>query len=98
MSPKNEAFISYVLSFYGDGADAIYPMGATRETVVFALGMRLAGRPDLPFDGDSTDREMVRDIMTRNDHAMEAALNTAYKAGRELWDAELKASGLVKIT
>jgi hypothetical protein len=87
MSPKNEAFISYVLSFYGNGADAIYPMGATREDVIFALGIRIAGRPDFPFDGDSTDREMVRDIMTKNDPVMEAALNAVYNANRAKCEA-----------
>jgi|TARA_R110000851_G_scaffold123682_2_gene253569 hypothetical protein len=83
MSPKHEEFISYVLSFYGTGDDAIYPMGATREDVIFALGIRIAGRPAFPFDGDSTDREMVRDIMIKNDPVMEAALNAVYNVNRD---------------
>lgn len=59
---KNE-FIDYVLSFYGPGE--IYDMGATREDVLEALVTRLLSKrySSVPFDGDSIDREMIRDIM-----------------------------------
>jgi hypothetical protein len=53
-------FIDYVMSFYGPGE--IYDMGATRREVEIAIGIRL-GKPEIPFDGDSVDREMIRDII-----------------------------------
>ena len=70
---KVNEFVDYVMSFYGD-ADAIYPMNITRVDVLEALAIRLM--PDnnmlnehgrsfntIPFEGDSFDREYVRDIM-----------------------------------
>lgn len=54
-------FVDYVMSFYGQ--DEIYDMGATREEVLIATGIRLERHKDIPFDGDSLDREKVRDIM-----------------------------------
>jgi hypothetical protein len=54
-------FIEYVFSFYGVGG--IYAMGATREEIAIATGVRLERRKDMAFDGDTTDRELVRDIM-----------------------------------
>jgi hypothetical protein len=53
-------FIEYVMSFYGPGE--IYDMGATREEVKEAVLVRLENT-ELPFDGDSVDRELVRDII-----------------------------------
>lgn len=55
-----EDFIEYVMSFYG--ADGIYDIGATRREVEMAIGIRL-GRTEIPFVGDSVDREMIRDII-----------------------------------
>lgn len=55
-----EDFIDYVMSFYGPGE--IYDMGATRREVEIAIGIRL-GNTEIPFDGDSVDREMIRDII-----------------------------------
>lgn len=55
-----EEFIEYVMSFYGAGG--IYDMGATRREVEMAIGIRL-GRTKIPFDGDSVDREMIRNII-----------------------------------
>jgi hypothetical protein len=78
MTPKIEEFIAYVLSFYGD--DGIYPVGAERDDVILALGMRIAGRTDLPFDGDSTDREIVRDIMLENNPFLDTAWNNQRRA------------------
>ena len=57
----NNEFIEYVLLFYGDGG--IYDINATKEEVVEALNVRLKIRKDIPFDGDSFDRELVRDII-----------------------------------
>jgi hypothetical protein len=57
-------FIEYVLSFYGHGE--MYDMGVSRDDVLLATGMRLALRKDIDFDGDTLDREMVRDILIEN--------------------------------
>jgi hypothetical protein len=57
-------FADYVMDFYG--VSGIYPMGVTRDDVLLATGMRLALRKDVEFDGDSFDREMVRDILIEN--------------------------------
>ena len=65
-------FIDYVLSFYGDGG--LYPQGRTKEQVAYATTLYLdacsyyEANPDLEFgmtwgNGDSLDRERVRDIM-----------------------------------
>jgi len=54
-------FVEYVLAFYGAGG--IYDFGAEAADVEKALDIRLERRADLPFDGDSLDREIVRDIM-----------------------------------
>ena len=54
-------FVEYALDFYGPGM--IYDINATETEVLRALCVRLVNRPDLEFDGDSLDREMVRDII-----------------------------------
>jgi hypothetical protein len=54
-------FVEYVLSFYGHGG--IYDFGAEATDVESALDIRLERHPDFPFNGDSLDRELVRDIM-----------------------------------
>ena len=61
MTNKTETFISYLLGFYGPGG--VYDFGVTRDDILLALGIRLARNTMLPFDGDSIDREMVRDII-----------------------------------
>ena len=54
-------FVKYVLEFYGKGG--LYDFGATEQDIIKATGIRLAKRPELPFDGDTLDRELVRDIL-----------------------------------
>lgn len=65
-------FIDYVLDFYG--VAGVYPMGVTRDDVLLATGMRLnqcdwgltneGGKFKYEgFEGDSIDREAVRDIL-----------------------------------
>lgn len=54
-------FVNYVFDFYGKGG--IYDFGATRKEIREALTIRLIKVTDTPFDGDSVDREMVRDIL-----------------------------------
>jgi hypothetical protein len=65
MTTQTETFVEYILDFYGVGG--IYDFGATRDDVLLALGMRLqSATPEFPFDGDSIDRELVRDFMLAN--------------------------------
>ncbi len=54
-------FVDYVLSFYGHGE--IYDMGVMRDDVLLATGVRLESRKDIEFQGDTLDRELVRDIL-----------------------------------
>tara|TARA_R100001377_G_scaffold31751_1_gene17322 strand:- start:29 stop:325 length:297 start_codon:yes stop_codon:yes gene_type:complete len=62
-------FVSYVHEFYGK--DSIYgeeffpPNGATTTEIILAVKIRQIMNIDLPFDGDSMDREIVRDIMAQ---------------------------------
>jgi len=60
--PQNE-FIDYVFDFYGQ--DGIYDMQATKEQIATATNIRLKSLKyvKLPFDGDTIDREIVRDIL-----------------------------------
>mgnify|MGYP000238672449 CR=1 FL=1 len=65
MVTQNETFVQYVLDFYGKGG--IYDFGATRDDVLLALKKRLqSATPEFPFDGDTLDREIVRDYMLAN--------------------------------
>ena len=56
-------FIDYVFSFYGDGG--LYDQKRTKEQISFALLTYLDERNDTMSwgDGDSLDRERVRDYM-----------------------------------
>ncbi len=54
-------FVDYVLSFYGD--EGTWDFKATRDEVLFATGIRIGRYKNVPFDGDSIDREKVRDII-----------------------------------
>ena len=52
-------FVQYVRSFYGPGV--IYDMGATDVMIIEATLQYINSGAD--FEGDSFDREHVRDIM-----------------------------------
>ena len=56
-------FTDYVFSFYGK--DGIYDMGATKEQIKRATYTRLKSLKYIktPFDKDTIDREIVRDIL-----------------------------------
>ena len=54
-------FVDYCLEFYGHGG--IYDYGFSFEEVCQGLIKRFAYRPSLDFDGDSVDREHVRDMV-----------------------------------
>jgi hypothetical protein len=54
-------FINYVRSFYGPGG--IYDMGATDSMIIDATIKYLTTEGTKWCDGDSYDREQVRDIL-----------------------------------
>jgi len=56
-------FIDYCLDFYGHGDDAIYPYGFHFSEICEGMIERFKYRPGLDFDGDSVDRELVRDMV-----------------------------------
>ena len=64
-------FVDYVYSFYG-APDALYPMGATKVDIISATYDYLNAITTLNNerftwgDGDSIDRERVRDFLVRN--------------------------------
>ena len=61
-------FIDYCLDFYGDGG--IYDFNMSREELAEGLERRIKNRPALTFDGDTTDREIVRDeVFAMRKHA-----------------------------
>jgi hypothetical protein len=58
-----EKFADYVYRFYGPGG--IYDMGVTKNEIKLATEIRKLRHPEFEFDGDTIDRELVRDILTR---------------------------------
>ena len=54
-------FIDYCLDFYGPGG--IYDYGFHFSEVCEGMIKRFQYRPGLDFDGDTTDRELVRDMV-----------------------------------
>jgi len=65
-------FVDYVYGFYGKG-DSLYGKeffpstgGVTKTEIIMATKIRmLTATEDFPFEGDSSDREAVRDIMIK---------------------------------
>ena len=56
-------FIGYFLQFY-DGDKGLYPIkGLTIKHIVDGVEKRIKDKPDMDFQGDSMDREMVRNII-----------------------------------
>ena len=60
-----EVFVDYVMSFYSNSPESVYPEFDFSEVEVYkALSTRLTRKNyELPFEGDSVDREIVRDIV-----------------------------------
>jgi len=54
-------FVKYMLDFYGVGG--IYDIGASNEEILVATGIRIERHKDIEFEGDSLDREKIRDII-----------------------------------
>ena len=63
MKHPQQEFIDYVFNFYGK--DGIYDMQATKEQIATATNIRLKNLKyvKLPFEADTIDREIVRDIL-----------------------------------
>ena len=62
----SEVFVDYVMSFYSNAEDSVYPeLDFTRDEVYNALIVRMTRKKyeETPFEGDSVDREIVRDIV-----------------------------------
>ena len=60
-SEQQSEFVEYCMDFYGPGG--IYDYDFNEAEIEVALSYRLISRADLPFDGDTIDREIVRDIV-----------------------------------
>ena len=77
VDPK-KVFVDYVMSFYGP--KGIYEFDFEVNEVIEAIEDRLNNKRyiDLPFDGDSVDREIVRDIV----FAKRSKRLSLFKAGR----------------
>ena len=65
-----EEFYNYVFSFYND-KDGIYPInGLTKDMIVSATDKYLTSKNCSWGDGDSVDREKVRDIILEDNKLM----------------------------
>ena len=62
-----KGFVAYCRSFYSiefDGDNgAIYPFATNSEIMDACIAHMINPNPAFPFDGDSTDREAVRDLI-----------------------------------
>lgn len=54
-------FVEYCLDFYGP--NGLYDYNMTEAEILFGLSALLLTRPEVEFEGDSRDRENVRDIV-----------------------------------
>jgi len=59
---KTQDFYDYVKGFYGRGG--IYEFNAPHNVIYVACCL-VAQRKDIPFDGDTVDRESVRETLER---------------------------------
>ena len=79
-------FTDYVYSFYG-APDAIYPMGATKADILGAIydylnAIRVVNNDHFTWgDGDSLDRERVRDILV-----IKYGYDKTFYGGSVLWE------------
>ena len=65
-----EEFYNYVFSFYND-KDGIYPIsGLTKDMIVSATDKYITSKNCSWGDGDSVDRERVRDIILADNNIL----------------------------
>ena len=80
-------FTNYVNDFYGDVDDVLYPMGATKADIIGATYDYLNAVTTLNNehftwgDGDSLDRERVRDILV-----IKYGYDKTFYGGSVLWE------------
>lgn len=60
MQDQIKEFVNYVYDYYGKGG--IFEMGVTKTEILEALAVYLL-KGEIPFEGDTVDREKIRDIM-----------------------------------
>ena len=58
-----EQFIEYVLDFYSPESELYPEMAFTREEVELGIAERMIRHQEHEFEGDTVDREWVRDIV-----------------------------------
>ncbi len=58
---QESKFVNYCMDFYGPGG--VYDYDFNEVEIEVALSYRLISRPELAFEGDSRDREIVREIV-----------------------------------
>jgi len=59
-------FLQYFNSYYGE--NGMYPMRTvSKEELIKAIYKRKADKPNAPFDGDTFDRELIRDLIFTDD-------------------------------
>jgi len=58
----SKVFFEYCADFYL-GANAVYPLNNLTKAVLSSACKLVANRKDIDFDGDSIDRERVREIL-----------------------------------
>tara|TARA_R100000544_G_scaffold3279_1_gene1332 strand:+ start:122 stop:493 length:372 start_codon:yes stop_codon:yes gene_type:complete len=68
LSKNNMEFVDYVNTFYGSNSiygEEAFPStgGVTKAEIILAIKIRMLMNIKLPFEGDSMDREIIRDIM-----------------------------------
>ena len=65
---NHDVFVDYMMSFYSNRPESIYPeLDFDESEIRKALNTRLTRKKyKLPFEGDSVDREIVRDIVLEN--------------------------------
>jgi hypothetical protein len=82
-SQKDKDFVEYVMSFYGAGGlyQEFFGTGVSESEVKKALRIRKKNKK-FTFDGDSMDREIVRDIMLyqRGDRNLECNMKPYFGA------------------
>ena len=68
-----QEFIDYCLDFYAPESEIMPEVAMTKTEAYAGLLLRLTRRPDLPFDGDTVDRELVLEAVFQIRETTEAA-------------------------
>ena len=93
-------FVEYVYTFYGSGMVTHYDClddekgyegdpstgGVTRGEIIMATKLRMSMEGPAPFEGDSWDREIVRDIMIEAKEEIPASPSMASNVLKKNWN------------